>query len=117
MDGHGLYAKYVNEVKCGRDIYEIPSIGFIAYYRHPDQIYIEDTYVIPEIRKGGEMFLKLFNHVVALAKKHSIDTLSHSIVKKHSGFDKMEKGTLRFGFVKIGENETECFYTKGLNNG
>jgi len=117
MDGHGLYAKYVNEVKCGRDIYEIPSIGFIAYYRHPDQIYIEDTYVIPEIRKGGEMFLKLFNHVVALAKKHSIDTLSHSIVKKHSGFDKMEKRTLRFGFVKIGENATECFYTKGLNNG
>lgn len=110
-----LYSKYVEEVGGGREVIE-DEISFIAYYRHPDQIYIEDTYILPEHR-NGKVFADMFQKIVAIANKHSIDTITHAIIKTHSDFEIMEKRSLRYGFIKVGETETECCYLRSLKNG
>lgn len=109
-----LYAQYIDELKCGREIIEDDK-SFIVYYRHPDQVYIEDTYVSPEFR-NGETFRGLFNKILEVAKKHSIDIITHAIVKTHADFDKMEKRSIRYGFKKVGETDTECLYLRRLRD-
>lgn len=113
---NSLYLEYVKEVGCGRDIIEIKGIGFISYFKHPDQIYIEDTYVRPKYRNGS-IFKELFDQICEVAKKYSIDTITHAIVKTHSDFKKMEMRSLKYGFKKVGETETECCYLRSLKNG
>lgn len=110
-----LYAKYIKELNCGRDIIEIDSVGFISFYIHPDQIYIEDTYIKPDHR-NGLIFKSLFNQVFDLAKGRGISILTHAIVKTHSDFEKMEARSMRYGFKKVGETETECCYLRSLKN-
>ena len=109
-----LYSEYVKELDCGREIVEIEDVGFISYYRHPDQIYIEDTYIRPEHR-NGLIFQSLFDQVCDVAKKYQINSLTHAIVKTHSDFGKMEQRSKRFGFEKVGETATECLYARSLN--
>lgn len=108
-----LYAEYVKEVDCGRDIIEIEDVGFISYYRHPDQIYIEDVYLKPQHR-DGKTFERLFNDILDIALKYNIKCITHAIVKTHSDFSKMEARSKKFGFEKVGENDTECCYLRRL---
>lgn len=111
-----LYFQYVKELTCGRDIIEIDNVGFITYCVHPDQIYIEDTYVLPEHR-NGLIFKSLFDQIVDIAKGNNLNVITHDIAKAHSDFDKMERRSLRYGFKKLCENETECSYMKELSDG
>ena len=110
-----LYAKYVKELDCGRDIIEIDNVGFISYYKHPNEIYIEDTYIVPE-KRDGLVFKELFDMVFNVAKQNSVNLLTHGIVKTHSDFNKMEQRSKKFGFVKVGETDTDCLYARSLKD-
>jgi GNAT superfamily N-acetyltransferase len=110
-----LYADYVREINCGRNIVEVDKVWFLTYYVHKDirECYIEDMYIHPRYRNGGLCF-KILNGIQDTAKKMGCTQLTHAIVKKHKNFEGIKLISEKFGFVQCHETDKEVYFAKEI---
>lgn len=71
--------------------------GFIMYKYLPDFCYIEDFYVVPELRGSGLIY-KLANQVEDIAKKAGINKMLGSVVLGSEGAERSLAGCLKHGY-------------------
>lgn len=90
-----LYAEYIKE-NLGKETVE-SEIGFLTFYEVKDGMYIEDIYVIPEMRKGGAA-AKMADKVAEIAKARGLKKLIGSVRPSAKNSTDSLKVLLSYGF-------------------
>jgi len=72
-----LYAEYIKE-RDGREFFQLEDTGFVTYSIHGDECYIEDMFVLKELRHLGHG-KELLRHVTDVAKANGCKFLSSNV--------------------------------------
>lgn len=106
-----LYARYIEE-REGAILIEHPY-GFAIYKLEPSYCYLQDIYVLPELRKSGHG-VSLMNEVVEVAKKHGHTKLLGSVVPSTPFSDSMFKIMQGLGFKLHGSGPDIIYLVKEI---
>lgn len=93
--GLSLYGQYIKE-REGKSILE-KDYGFATYVINGQECYIEDIYVVPEMRKK-HVASELANEVVEIAKAKGCTVLTGTVSPTAKGATESLKVLLAYGF-------------------
>ena len=106
-----LYAKYKKERENKETLEN--DYGFCIYEETPLGIYIEDLYVLPEVRKSG-IASNFANEVKEIAKSKGLTYLFTSADKKALGWETSVKAIESYGFKLIKQEGTVLWYRREI---
>jgi predicted GNAT family acetyltransferase len=106
-----LYGKYILE-RENKYILE-KEYGFATYKIEPEYIYIEDIYVLPELRKSDKA-AKMADEIVEIAKKQGKTHIIGSVDMNANGATTSLKVLLGYGFSLLQSTETMIYFKKEI---
>lgn len=99
MDSLDLYEKYLSE-RVNKKLLKFKN-AFATYVIEGEECYIEDIYVLPEIRQKG-VASALANEITKIAKEAGCTYLTGSIDPTTNGATESMKALLAYGFKLAG---------------
>jgi GNAT superfamily N-acetyltransferase len=110
-----MFQDYSEERGFGPRIY-YTEFGFITYHLHKDEdeCYIEDLYVVPEVRNKGFAARQLADYVCSVAKSTGVNKITGSINKLANNNDLSRKALVSYGMTKVNEDDEIEWYLKEI---
>ncbi len=110
-----MFEHYAEEKGFGPRIY-YTEFGFITYHLHKDdqECYIEDLYVVPEVRNKGFAARHLADHVCNVAKSNGVNKITGSINKLANNNELSRKALTSYNMVKVNEDDEIEWYLKEI---
>lgn len=106
-----LYAEYLMEREKAYLLdYEW---GFATYKFEGDFVYLQDIYIVPELRQSGRG-VQLMREVAAIGRERGFERLVGSVDKKDSNKERMFKIMEKLNFKKIDEDEDLIYFIKEI---
>lgn len=106
-----LFADYKRE-REGKHVIE-SSRGFIVYVKEKDCLYIEDIYVIPEMRRKRAA-TEMVDWVCAMAKESGLHKVMSSVVPSTKASDVSLRFVMNYGMKLHSAHSNIIFFAKGL---
>lgn len=95
MRERSMYNDYIKELH-NRETIESDN-GFVTYSFEKDSVYIQDIYVIPNMRKSNEAS-RLADCIAEIAKSRDIKILLGSVIPSYNNSTASMKILLAYGF-------------------
>jgi len=106
-----LYAQYIKELGQG-EILETPW-GFGTYFFSGEECYLQDVYIIPEMRKQNKAS-DIAATIEAIAKKKGCKKLLGSVVPTNKNSTSSLKVLLAYGFTLKSATQNFILFEKEL---
>jgi GNAT superfamily N-acetyltransferase len=110
-----MFKHYSEEKGFGPRIH-YTNLGFITFHlnKEDNECYIEDLYVIPEMRNKGFAARSLADKVCSIAKENGITRITGSIHKDANNKELSRLALSSYGMVLFNESEEMEFYFKEI---
>ena len=105
-----MLESYAEEKGFGPRFFHVEDAGFAIYHLNPDHCYIEEIYVLPELRKSG-IAKKMADEISVIAKGRGLSTLVGSVNLKAAGKESSMKVLLAYG-MELAETNGDMIYLK-----